>query len=365
MAEQLTVHDPAGRPVYDIVIETSFERLPSCVCGAGLEHRRVCIVSDSKTAPLYAEEIRRRLADIAVQVELFVFPEGELHKTLDTVRNLYEFLIQKQFDRNDYIAALGGGVVGDLAGFAAATYLRGIPFIQIPTTLLAQSDSSIGGKTGVDFDGYKNMVGAFCMPRLVYMNTSVLKTLDDRTYRSGMGEVIKHGLIRSRAFYSEIMSKKDAILSKDPEIMTKIDCGNCEIKRAVVEEDPTEKGIRGLLNFGHTLGHAIEKQLAGSMYHGECVAVGMIGAAYISWKKGNLSWSDVEEIRNTILAFGLPVSACFDVDAALAATKNDKKMKNGVIRFVLLKQLGEAYLDTTVTMDEMRAALAYVREGNE
>ena len=365
MSKSLMINNQAHEPIYEIVFETAFEKLAEKVKQIGLEGRKVCIVMDSNTSHLYGEMVRKVLEPVSAKVISFQFPAGELHKTLDTVRNLYEFLIQKQFDRNDYIAALGGGVVGDLAGFAAATYLRGIPFIQIPTTLLAQSDSSIGGKTGVDFDGYKNMVGAFCMPRLVYMNTSVLKTLDDRTYRSGMGEVIKHGLIRSRAFYSEIMSKKDAILSKDPEIMTKIDCGNCEIKRAVVEEDPTEKGIRGLLNFGHTLGHAIEKQLAGSMYHGECVAVGMIGAAYISWKKGNLSWSDVEEIRNTILAFGLPVSACFDVDAALAATKNDKKMKNGVIRFVLLKQLGEAYLDTTVTMDEMRAALAYVREGNE
>lgn len=365
MSEQLTVHDPSGSPVYEIVIEKDFTRLPSCICDAGLQGRRVCIVSDSKTAPLYAEEVRTMLSGISPQTELFVFPEGELHKTLDTVRSLYAFLIEKKFDRKDYLVALGGGVVGDLTGFAAATYLRGIAFVQVPTTLLAQSDSSVGGKTGVDFDGFKNMVGAFCMPKLVYMNVSALKTLDERTYLSGMGEVIKHGYIRDREFLDYIVSHADPIKERDPEVLMKTALGNCSIKRAVVEEDPTEKGIRALLNFGHTLGHAIEKQLAGAMYHGECVAVGMAGAAYISYLKGNLTMEEVEGIRKTLQSVSLPVSAEFDLEEALQATKNDKKMQNGSIRFVLLRRIGEAYLDTTVTMDEMRSALSFILKEKE
>ncbi|MBQ8638112.1 MAG: 3-dehydroquinate synthase [Lachnospiraceae bacterium] len=360
MSEQLTVHDPSGNPVYEIMIEKDFEKLAAGIREAGLHGRRVCVVSDSKTAPLYADIVCRQLEEISVQTELFVFPEGERSKTLDTVRSLYAFLIEKKFDRNDYLAALGGGVVGDLTGFAAATYLRGISFIQIPTTLLAQSDSSVGGKTGVDFDGYKNMVGAFCMPKLVYMNVSTLRTLDTRTYLSGLGEVIKHGYIRDREFLNFILTHQQEILERDPETLMKLDLGNCRIKRSVVEEDPTEKGLRGILNFGHTLGHAIEKQLASSLYHGECVSIGMVAAAYISYLKGYLSLRETEEMKQALTGFSLPINAAFDLDAALEATKNDKKMKNGTIRFALLSEIGDAFLDQTVTLGEMRQGLEYV-----
>ncbi len=362
MAEQLTVHNPAGEPVYDIVIEKDFARLCECMNAAGLNGRRVCVVADSRTAPLYAAEVMKALAFSSKQTDLFVFPEGECSKTLDTVRDLYAFLIEKQFDRKDCLVALGGGVVGDLTGFAAATYLRGIAFVQVPTTLLAQSDSSVGGKTGVDFDGYKNMVGAFCMPKLVYMNVSVLKTLDERTYFSGMGEVIKHGYIRNREFLNFLQEHAEEIRSRDTDTMMKTAYGNCCIKKAVVEEDPTEQGIRALLNFGHTLGHAIEKQLAGTMYHGECVAVGMVGAAYISHLKGHLSIEEVLTVKESLQSVGLPVSASFDRKEALAATKNDKKMQNGSIRFILLKRFGEAYIDTAVTMDEMEKGLDFIWE---
>lgn len=365
MAEQLTVHDSAAMPVYDIIIEKDFSRLCECMENAGMAGHRICVVADSRTAELYADEVTERLKAIFVQTELFVFPEGEKHKTLDTVKCLYAFLIEKKFDRRDCLAALGGGVVGDLTGFAAATYLRGISFVQIPTTLLAQSDSSIGGKTGVDFDGYKNMVGAFCMPKLVYMNVSTLKTLDERTYLSGMGEVIKHGYIRDCKFLDFIRKSADAIIKRDEEVMMKIAYGNCLIKRAVVEADPTEKGIRAVLNFGHTLGHAIEKQLADRLYHGECVSIGMVAAAYISYLKGYLTIDDVLDIRETLKRTGLPVFAPFDLEQALSATKNDKKMQSGSIRFILLKQFGEAYIDTTVTMDEMRKGLEYVQNSVE
>ncbi len=357
---KLTVHNPEKKPVYDIVIEKDFSHLCEEMERAGLGRKRLCIVADSRTAVLYAEAVASVLIPLAKQTEVFVFPEGEANKTLDTVRKLYAFLIEKQFDRKDCLVALGGGVVGDLTGFAAATYLRGIDFVQIPTTLLAQSDSSVGGKTGVDFDGYKNMVGAFCMPKLVYMNVSALKTLDQRTYLSGMGEVIKHGYIKDSSFLAFVQEHAEKIRACDEDTMVKIAYGNCQIKRGVVEEDPAEKGIRALLNFGHTLGHAIEKQLAGKLYHGECVSIGMVAAAYISHLKGHLSMEQVLWIKDTLQGVGLPVNAYFDLKQALLATKNDKKMQNGSIRFVLLKQIGEAYIDTTVTMDEMQKGLEFV-----
>lgn len=364
MAEQeymdLTVHDTDGNPIYKIMIETDFSRLAQSCAEAGLTGRKACIVADSATAPLYAEEVRRILAETGVQTYLFVFEQGEEQKMLDTVRSLYTFLIEKEFERKDFLAALGGGVVGDLTGFTAATYLRGIPFIQIPTTLLAQSDSSIGGKTGVDFDGYKNMVGAFYMPKLVYMNVSTLQSLDERVFLSGMGEVVKHGFIRDREFLDYLLSHAKEICCRDSEVMKQVVFGNCRIKRAVTEEDPTEKGLRRILNFGHTLGHAIEKQRAGSLYHGECVAVGMAGAAYISQKKGYLTEDQLKELEDALRLFGLPVRAAFDVQEALLATKNDKKMQDGTIRFVLLRCPGEAYVDDTVTLKEMEEALRYI-----
>lgn len=200
MSKSLMINNQAHEPIYEIVFETAFEKLAEKVKQIGLEGRKVCIVMDSNTSHLYGEKVRKVLEPVSAKVISFQFPAGELHKTLDVVRDIYKELIESHFDRKDYLAALGGGVVGDITGFAAATYLRGISFIQIPTTLLSQSDSSVGGKTGVDFDGYKNMVGAFCMPKLVYMNVSTLSTMDERDYLSGMGEVVKHGLIRDKKF---------------------------------------------------------------------------------------------------------------------------------------------------------------------
>jgi len=193
MSKRITVHNKKAQPIYDIVIEKSFDLLCDELKKLGIEKKRLCIVTESKVGPLYAEEIAALLQNQAKEVHIFEFPYGESNKTLNTVQNLYEFLILHKFDRKDMLLALGGGVVGDLTGFTAATYLRGIDFVQIPTSLLAQVDSSIGGKTGVDFSAYKNMVGAFHQPKLVYMNLSVLNTLSDAEYLSGFGELIKHG----------------------------------------------------------------------------------------------------------------------------------------------------------------------------
>ena len=277
---------------------------------------------------------------------------------LDEIKKIYEFLVERHFDRHDLILALGGGVVGDMAGFTAATYLRGIDFIQIPTTLLAQTDSSVGGKTGVDLGGVKNMVGAFYMPRLVYMNVSTLNSLDARQYSSGFAEVMKHGLIKDAAFYEWLIENMYEINDRDPLVLLEMVQRSCNIKRLVVEKDPTEKGDRALLNFGHTLGHALEKHKDFTMFHGECVALGCVAAAFISWKRELISMEEYYEIRDMFVPFGLPISVDdVDKEAVLELTKSDKKSDSDKIKFVLLKKIGKAFIDETVTRDEMSKAL--------
>lgn len=357
MSKQLEVFYQK-KPCYHIILENDFGRLSDEMKALGTEKKRICIVTDSHVEALYAEDLKKILESVCVSVELFAFPAGEESKTLDTVRELYRFLIQKQFDRKDMLVALGGGVVGDLTGFCAATFLRGIDFVQIPTTLLAQVDSSIGGKTGVDFDQYKNMVGAFKMPRLVYMNISTLTTLDERQFASGFAEVMKHGLIRDGAYYEWMISNLYEIDERRPEVLEEMVFRSCQIKKAVVEKDPTEMGERALLNFGHTIGHAIEKQMNFSLMHGECVALGCVAAAFISWKRGLLSMEEYYEVRDMFVPFGLPISIQgIDSRDILALTKSDKKMEQGKIKFILLKKIGKAIIDSTVTEEEILAGI--------
>lgn len=344
---------------YEIFLENDFTALAGYMKDAGLCEKKMCIVSDTTVSGLYADELKNAVKEISKQTDLFVFEAGEEHKNLDTVRELYKFLIERHYDRKDLILALGGGVVGDLAGFAAATYLRGISFVQIPTTLLSCTDSSIGGKTGVDLDNYKNMVGAFHMPSLVYMNLSTLGSLSARQFASGMGEVIKHGLIKDESYYAYIINNFGLINDRDEETLEYVIKRSLEIKRGVVEKDPTEQGDRALLNFGHTIGHAIEKYCDLKLLHGECVALGSIAASYISYQRGNLSTEEFYEIRDMFLPFFLPITLEDDADPEqiLKLTKSDKKMQSGKIRFVLLKKVGKACIDTTVTDEEMLAGI--------
>lgn len=299
--------------------------------------------------------------EIAKKNVLFSFPAGEENKTLDTVKDIYTFLIQEKFDRKDLLIALGGGVTGDITGFVAATYLRGIDFIQIPTTLLAQADSSIGGKTGVDFDGYKNMVGAFYMPKLVYMNVGVLKSLEDRQFFSGFAEIMKHGLIKDGTFYEWLLDNMYEICDRETDTLLEMVERSCKIKKLVVEKDPTEKGDRALLNFGHTIGHAIEKSKNFSLTHGECVALGAVAAAFISWKHEWLSMEEYYEIRDMFVPFNLPISIeDIDPQEILKLTKSDKKMEGDHIKFVLLKKVGKAVIDRTVSDDDILNALSEI-----
>ena len=315
---------------------------------------------------LYGKEILELTGKISVKAVLFTFPAGEESKNLDTVKNLYTFLIKEGFERTDMLIALGGGVVGDLTGYTAATYLRGIDFIQIPTTLLAQCDSSIGGKTGVDFDGYKNMVGAFYMPRLVYMNVTVLKTLDERQFFSGFAEVMKHGLIKDHIFYEWLIDHMYEICERNLDVLEEMVMRSCQIKKLVVEKDPTEKGERALLNFGHTIGHAIEKAKHFELMHGECVALGAVAAAYISWKHELLSMDEYYEVRDMFVPFNLPISVDdIDPEEILKLTKSDKKMTEGKIKFVLLKKVGKAVIDMTVSDEDILNAVKEIYFSDE
>lgn len=363
MGKNLTV-EYEGQPCYEIHLESDFSGLLSLLQGLGYgAERRIAIITDSNVGPLYAEELCGRLRGFYPNCHVFEFPAGEAQKNTDTVGKAYQFLIEHGFDRKDLLLALGGGVVGDLAGFTAATYLRGIDFVQVPTTLLSQVDSSIGGKTGVDFLQYKNMVGAFYMPRLVSMNLSTLRTLPKEQFASGMGEIIKHGQIKDAAYFSRVMELAGRVQALDLDALEEMVYGSCQIKRQVVQNDPKEKGERALLNFGHTFGHAIEKLSGFSLSHGECVALGMVGAAHLSVRYGGYPMEDFQQLKEALTLFSLPTTLRnpdFTPEDVLAATKLDKKMESGKIKFVLLRKTGDAYLTRELTDGQLLEGIRYL-----
>lgn len=346
------------KPCYDIVIMQDFSELAQEISSFLTPERKICIVTDTNVKELYAKTVQEILSGICAQADVYAFPAGEANKTLDSIKELYKFLIEKKYNRKDILLALGGGVVGDMTGYAAATYLRGVDYVQVPTTLLAQNDSSIGGKTGVDFDGYKNMVGAFKMPKLVYMNISTLNSLNDKQYFSGFAEVMKHGLIKDAKFYTWLIDNMYEICERNPGTLEEMILRSCTVKKMVVEKDPTEQGERALLNFGHTIGHAIEKYKNFDLMHGECVALGCVAAAFISWKRGMIEMEDYYEIRDMFVPFYLPISADdLNPQEILRLTKSDKKAEAGTVKFILLEKIGKAVIDKTVTDEEILAAI--------
>ncbi len=352
-----------GAPCYDIMIEHDFSALLPKLRELGYSKgTKVCILTDSNVEKLYLEPLKQLLQTDIESIISYTFPAGEESKNMDTIYKIYQKLIEASFDRQDLLLALGGGVTGDMCGFVAATYLRGIDFVQIPTTLLSQVDSSIGGKTGVDFGQYKNMVGAFYQPKLVYMNLSVLQDLPMEHFRAGMGEILKHGLIKDAAYFSWLIQMQKEIVEMQPDVLETMIGRSCEIKREVVEQDPKEKGERALLNFGHTIGHAVEKLSEFQLIHGYCVAIGIAAACHLSVKKGTLTAEEAAYIQNVLVSFGLPVTAKLPVTAeeVLEASKHDKKMAAGQIRFILLNHPGKAYIDKTVTDEEMLSAITSV-----
>ncbi len=346
------------KPAYDIVIERDFDKLSEELEKLGFKDRKFMIVTDDIVSPIYADKIKEAVSGLSAEVYVHAFKAGENSKNMDTVTAIITDMIEKRFNRKDVVIALGGGVVGDVAGFAAAIYMRGIAVVQIPTSLLAQVDSSVGGKTGVDLNGYKNMVGAFKMPALVYINISVLNTLDQRQYYAGMAEVMKYGLIMDGSFYEWLLGNMYEIHDKDADTLEEMVEHCCACKQRIVERDPLEQGDRALLNFGHTLGHAIEKYKGFTLLHGECVALGSVAAAFISWKRDKLSMDEYYEIRDMFVPFNLPISVeDIDVDEVIKLTKSDKKAESDGIKFVLLKKVGKAVLDKSVSDEELKAGL--------
>ncbi len=340
---------------YDICISNGFQELAKLLKPFLNMERKAVIVSDSNVAPLYEKEVRDIIEANGNECFTYVFPAGEENKNLDTVKDLYEFLIENKIERRDILIALGGGVVGDLTGFAAATYLRGVDFIQVPTSLLAQTDSSIGGKTGVDFSKFKNMVGAFHQPKL---NMDTLKTLDHRQVLSGLGEIIKAALIKDKNLFEWLKINIDDVLKLDSDALAYMIEKACIVKKDVVKKDPTEKGERALLNFGHTLGHAIEKAAGFSLTHGECVVLGMVAAASISRKRGMIGEADEKEIISLLekCGYDLKISG-YDKDEILEYARSDKKMEAGVLKFILLDGVGNAVISKDVTREELLDSL--------
>ncbi|MBY0474865.1 MAG: 3-dehydroquinate synthase [Nitrosomonas sp.] len=311
-----------------------------------LPQKRVAIVSNTTIAPFYLSKLRAALEEKGVSSVPIILPDGEVHKNWETLNLIFDALLENHCERNTTILALGGGVIGDLSGFAAATYLRGVPFIQIPTTLLAQVDSSVGGKTGINHPSGKNMIGAFYQPRMVLTDSATLNTLPDRELRAGLAEIIKYGLIRDPAFFEWLEQNMHRLLARDPVILNEAIQRSCENKAEIVAADEKEKGIRALLNLGHTFGHAIENGMGyGVWLHGEAVAAGIVMAAELSRRMKLISEADVQRIRKILLQAELPVFAPkMPTEKYLQLMTLDKKVEAGKSRFIVLNRIGEAVM---------------------
>ena len=325
--------------------------------------KRVAVVTNTVVAPLYLDRLTKTLQVAGKQVIPIVLPDGEQEKNWENLMKIFDVLLAEKCDRQTTLVALGGGVIGDLTGYAAASYMRGIPFIQVPTTLLAQVDSSVGGKTGINHPLGKNMIGAFYQPLAVIADTTTLNTLVPRELSAGLAEVIKHGCITSEEFFGWIEANIDQLVARDPVALAYAIQRSCEIKADVVRQDEREGGLRAILNFGHTFGHAIEAGLGyGEWLHGEAVGCGMVMAADLSCRMGFMDESTKQRIEALVKAAGLPTTAPqMSADRWLELMQVDKKNEGGEIKFILLKPLG-APIITTVPENLLRATInAYSR----
>lgn len=353
-----------GSTAYPIYFMESFEGLAEAAEKCGYKGRKLCIVSDSNVAPIYAKKVSEALKGVFSEIKVCIFKAGEKSKTLDTIKGFYDFLLENKFDRKSVIAGLGGGVAGDMAGFAAATFMRGVDFVQIPTTLLAQVDSSVGGKVGVDYGSYKNVVGAFYQPKFVYINTSTIDTLPKREFSAGMAEVIKYGIIQSEDFYDYLKINKEKIKAHDKECLTHIIRSCCEMKAVVVGEDEHDTGLREILNYGHTIGHAVEGLKEFELIHGECVSIGMAAVMDISEKRGMVSADDVAELKGLLRYFDLPVSVGgLKAEDVYEQLFHDKKVSSGKLKFVLADGIGKTLRTSEVSKEEVMGAVNAVLEG--
>lgn len=354
----VTLEVQLGERSYPITIGHSLLS-DSALLACGAPGKRVAIVTNTVVAPLYLQRVEAAFKAAGKEVIAIVLPDGEEEKNWSNLMKVFDALLSEKCDRKTTLVALGGGVIGDMTGFAAASYMRGVPFIQVPTTLLAQVDSSVGGKTGINHPLGKNMIGAFYQPQAVIADTATLDTLPDRELSAGLAEVIKHGAIIDAGFFDWIETNIAALRARDPSALAYAIQRSCEIKADVVRQDEREGGLRAILNFGHTFGHAIEAGLGyGEWLHGEAVGCGMVMAADLSHRLGWLDGASRDRIKRLVHAAGLPIIAP-DLGEArwLELMEVDKKNEGGAIKFILLKPLGTAIV-TAAPQSALLATLA-------
>jgi len=371
MASRQLVNVNLDTRAYQIVVTTdAFDDFPK-VCQNWYEQRtylkgasrRCLIVTDTNVSELYAQAVSTSLFDAGWQSECVTVPAGEPSKSLEQATRIYDALVEMRADRRTLVIAVGGGVVGDLAGFAAATFARGIPFVQVPTTLLAAVDSAVGGKVGINHPRGKNLIGAFHQPLGVYIDTSTLKTLPDRDYRSGLAEVVKYGMILDDEFFSYLEQNVSAISDRDPQVLVEIVTRSCRLKADVVEQDEYEQtGLRAILNYGHTFAHAYEALCGyGELMHGEAVSIGMVDAAQLAVVTDRFDPAAAERqlrlLKQLNLMTDLPETVSFSIDDVLERMKLDKKNVNGQLRFVLPDRIGRVKIVPGVPEPTVRGIL--------
>ena len=390
MDNRLTVNYQE-KPCYDIVFTTDFSGLSSEVESLGFKGRKIAIITDSNVGKIYGEEVKTSLGSISDTVVIYEIPAGEENKQLDEIKKIYEFLMERHFDRHDLLVALGGGVVGDMCGFTAATYLRGISFVQIPTTLLAQSDSSVGGKTGINFNGLKNEIGVFNNAATVILDTQFLRTLDRENILSGYAEMLKHGLISNTSMWAELINFNLDADPLDLATLQRMLADSVAVKQRIVTEDPLEHGLRKALNLGHTVGHAFESfalalgtgpnadvpdsaegpapsakdnSARTPQLHGYFVAFGIVCELYLSVVKTNFP---IDKMRQTVSFirehYGRMPITCDDYPTLFELMTHDKKNTAGIINFTLLGDIGDIRINQTATKEEIYEALDFYREG--
>ncbi|MCK4629339.1 MAG: 3-dehydroquinate synthase, partial [Sedimentisphaerales bacterium] len=324
------------------------------------DSRKAVVITDENVGPLYAQAVNENLNNSGVQGHTITVPAGEATKRREVVESIYDKLFDLSIERSDAIVALGGGVVGDLAGFVAATFKRGVNYVQLPTSLLAMVDSSIGGKTGINHPRGKNMIGAFYQPKMVFADIAVLKTLPRRELGCGLAETVKHAVIRDVEFFRHLENHTDQIMNLEPELMIDLVVRNCRIKAAIVSADEFESGLRGILNLGHTIGHTIETVCADrDVHHGEAVSLGMVAAARLAIGRGLLKAETIDRITALLNRLNLPTSVSEElpVDKLYEAMKQDKKVRAGKIRFVLPTSLGSCTFVDDISEDDIKNAI--------
>jgi 3-dehydroquinate synthase len=336
-----------GARSYEILIGPGL--MPSLgerIKAAGLSGRAGIVTNDT-VGPIYAKGVTDSIRDAGFETTTISLPDGEKYKSIDSATRIYDRLLTERFDRKSFLVALGGGVIGDITGFAAATYMRGIDFVQVPTTLLSQVDSSVGGKTGVNHPLGKNMIGAFHQPRLVLADVDTLKTLPKEEFVSGLAEVVKYGVIRDAEFFRWLEDNADSVTKMQPDALVHLIRRSCEIKAEVVGEDEREGGLRAILNFGHTVGHAAESLTDYTGYrHGEAISIGMVAAAKLAVAEGLCAPDVAERLARLLTRFGLPTEFPKNLSfgAVLESIGHDKKAEGGKVKFVLPKRIGEVVI---------------------